>query len=396
MDLPYIKRLIEPAIEAALQRGKSILLLGARQTGKTTLINQLSADFSKSLAKPNVRQRYEQDPSLLIGEVEAIAEDLKKMPLVVIDEVQKVPALLDAVQDLIDRRIAKFILTGSSARKLRQKSVNLLPGRIVSLRLDPLTLKEITFKQRPLDELLLYGTLPGIFNVNNNVDKETDLDSYVTTYLEEEIRAEAIVRNVGTFSKFLTLAASESGNIVNFSKLSQEIGIAHTTIASYYQILEDCLIAERVEPLIDTKTRRKLTKSSRFLFFDLGVRRISAGEGTKIPQEYLGRLFKQWIGLELIHYARLKDREIKIHFWRDVEGPKIDWIIKKNDQLIPIEVKWTEKPDAHHIKYLKLFMKENTMVDKAYVICRAPNKIKLEDRIYALPWQDIDSLINQL
>ena len=143
-------------------------------------------------------------------------------------------------QDLIDRGRANFILTGSSARKLRRGArINLLPGRVAALRIDPFSLLELPAKD--LHERLLYGSLPGILSVGNNVDRETDLESYVTTYLEEEVRAEAVVRNLGDFARFLELAASESGGIINLRKLSQEIGVAHTTIGAYYQILEDCL-----------------------------------------------------------------------------------------------------------------------------------------------------------
>ena len=204
-------------------------------------------------------------------------EQAKKRKLVFLDEVQKVPAILDVVQDLIDRKIANFILTGSSARKLRRgHSVNLLPGRIVTFRLDPFTLREVG---EDLDNLLLYGSLPGIFTQKKLSDKEQDLESYVTTYLEEEIRAEAVVRNIGAFARFLECAAMESGKIVNFRKISQDIGVAHTTIASYYEVLEDCLISERIDPITKSRTRKKLTKSSKYLMFDLGVRRVSAERG---------------------------------------------------------------------------------------------------------------------
>ncbi len=402
----YINRLLENSITRALDRNKSVLLLGARQTGKTTLINRLVADFTVSFVQPTIRQRYEQQPGLLLGEIEALAEQLNTKPLVVIDEIQKIPEILNVVQDLIDRDIAKFILTGSSARKLYSGSkINLLPGRVVSLKLDPLTYLEIAKINNKiaaavnlntsLKELLLYGTLPGVFTVLDSNDKEIDLSSYVTTYLEEEIRAEAVVRNVGFFSRFLHLAASESGNIVNFRKLSQEIGVAHTTIASYYQILEDCLIAERIDPLIKSQTRRKLIKTPKYLFFDLGIRRVSALEGIKLPETYLGKLFEQFVGLELVRLARANniDHKVKIHFWRDVNGQEVDWVIVKDDLLIPIEVKLTDKPNLSDIKHLKLFKEEYNNVINAYVVCQTLRKVKLSDGIYAISWQEIAELI---
>jgi uncharacterized protein len=393
-SMEYISRKIEKNINAALQRNKSILLLGARQTGKTTLLQQIPTDLYVSLAQPVVRQRYERDLSLLQGEIEALTKknssDKDELPLVIIDEVQKIPDIMDLAQDLIDRKKAKFILTGSSARKLRRRgSINLLPGRVVSLKLTPMIVEEIPASDRIISELLLYGSLPGIVTDSANDNKDIDLNSYVTTYLEEEIRAEALVRDLGSFARFLELAASESGNIINFRKLSQEIGVAHTTISEYYQILEDCLVAERVEPLLYTKTRRRLTKMPKYLFFDLGVRRASANEGVKLPNKYLGSLFEQFIGLELLRLTNLSSKRAKVFFWRDVNGNEIDWIIEAEDKYIPLEVKLTASPKLHDAKHLQTFLDEYEQAENAYIVCTSPRKIKLAERIYAIPWQTL-------
>lgn len=394
--MDYIYRKIENKIINTLLRGKSVLLLGARQTGKTTLINRISSDLHLSLVQPTIRQYYEKNPAILTGEVEAIAEKNQNKPLVILDEVQKVPEILDAVQDLIDRGIAKFILTGSSLRKPRHGKINLLPGRVVVLKLDPLSFAELPDENQSLNDILLYGTLPGIATVKKSKDKEIDLTSYVTTYLEEEIRAEAIVRNIGAFARFLNLAATESGNIVNFNKLSQEIGVAHTTISSYYQILEDCLITERIEPLIQSKIRRRLTRSQKYIFFDLGVRRISAEEGIRLTDKTMGNLFEQFIALELIYYSRFLDEKIKIHFWRDPNGPEVDWILVKHNHYIPIEVKWTTKPSLKDAKHLLTFLKEYSNTENAYIVCRIPREIKLADHIYAIPWQEVHCLLDSV
>jgi predicted AAA+ superfamily ATPase len=167
---------------------------------------------------------------------------------VTVDEVQKVPALMDVGQDLIDRGEAQFVFTGSSARKLRRgRDINLRPGRLVALRLDPLTIEE----NRPdtLQESLLFGALPAIRRLERDEDKEADLRSYVETYLEEEVRQEALVRNVGIFSRFLELAGQESGRIANYSKISQDVGVSAVSVRTYYEILCDCLVAERVESM---------------------------------------------------------------------------------------------------------------------------------------------------
>jgi len=391
--MKYIHRIQEKNILESIKRNKSVLLLGARQTGKTTLINRLKHDLAISLVRPDIRQRYEKEPELLVGEIEALPKAKKfNRPLVLLDEIQKAIGLLDVVQDLIDRKIANFVLTGSSARKLyRGTKTNLLPGRVVNCRLDPFILNELYTDN--LKDRLLYGALPGIIMVVNPRHKEIDLESYVTTYLEEEVRAEALVRNLGSFARFLEYAASESGNIVNFRKLSQEIGVAHTTIKDYYQVLEDCLIVERVEPLIRSKTRKKLTKSNKYLFFDLGVRRVAAKEGIKLPRNRFGILFEQFVGLELIRLGRLSDKKVNVLFWRDPDGPEADWVIENEDGYIPIEVKWTDVPSKRDIKYLQVFMTEYKEAKTAYLICQIPRRVKLDTGIYAIPWQEMNKLI---
>ena len=393
--MQYIHRLQEDTIKNTIKRQKSILLLGPRQTGKSTLIKRMESNLFISLMDPKTRQRYEKNPELLEGEIKTYLANKKvRLPLVVIDEVQKVPILLDAAQEIIDNHKGIFILTGSSARKLRRESnVNLLPGRVISLRLDPLTISEI--KPKKLIDVLMYGSLPGIVNLTEQKLKEEELESYVTTYLEEEIRSEAIVRNLGSFGRFLELAASESGNIINLRKLSQEIGVSHTTIASYFQILEDCLIVERIEPITKSKTRKKLTKAEKYLFFDLGVRRVAAREGIQPPRERLGMLFEQFIGLELIRCSRMKSKKFKLRFWRDPDGPEVDWVIDNGTSYIPIETKWTDSPTKSDIKHLKVFLDEYKNSKAGYLICQTPRKVMLDKNIFALPWQEVSELIKE-
>ena len=393
----YVHRLLEENITNTLLRGKSILLLGPRQTGKTTLINRIPAEKRFTLANPQDRLRYEKEPFLLTAEIEAIARKTKQnLPLIIIDEIQKIPMLMDAIQDLIDRRIAKFILTGSSARKLRRSGdVNLLPGRVVPLRLDPFTLKELAHENHALNTLLLDGTLPEIILQKSANERESLLEAYVTIYLEEEIRAEAIVRDLGHFARFLELAASQSGQIVNFSKLSQEIGITHGTIASYYQILEDCLVAERIEPITVSKTRRKLSKTQKYLLYDLGVRRVASREGRQLSREQMGNLLEQYIGLELIRMIRLSQQRISLKYWRDPSGPEVDWVIESNKNYIPIEVKWTEMPSRQDAKHLQIFLEEYPQAKKGFIICRTPHVMKISDNIDALPWHSLAEIFDE-
>lgn len=383
----FIFRQIERRFKKALDRKKSILLLGPRQTGKTTLVKNLNADLYINLARPSTRQVYEKDPGRFTREIEAMAP---KFPLVIVDEVQKVIPLLDAIQDLIDSQVAQFILTGSSARKLRREGdVNLLPGRVVILRMDPLLISEMGSLSPSIEELLLYGSLPHIILEKSTENREEDLFSYVTTYLEEEIRSEALVRNIGAFSNFLKLAALESGSISNFHKLSQDIGVSNPTINEYYQILVDCLVAERIEALSQSRTRKKLIKSPKFLIYDLGIRRIAAGEGRDIPDRYMGDLFEQWVGLELLRQMRTSPQKSSLLFWRNQAGAEVDWIVEKENQYIPVEVKWTENPNSSDARHIHTFIEEYRNSSKGYVICRIPRAQKLTNKVLALPWKEL-------
>lgn len=388
-----ISRSVEIRMRRALERQKSVLLLGPRQTGKTTLVESLRPDLLLNFLRPEVRQRYERSPQMLGAEVEALAERMRgRRPLVVLDEVQRVPELVNSVQDLIDRRLARFVLTGSSARKLRRgPSVNLLPGRLLPLRLDPLSLSERV--PPTLEEALLHGGLPGLVLAEDDPVREEDLRAYTTMYLEEEVRAEALVRNLGTFSRFLQLAALESGNISHFRGISQELGVPHTTVAGYYEILEDCLIVERIEALSESRTRKKLTKSPRYLFFDLGVRRAAADEGRRLPPRVLGALFEQFVGLELLRATREFAVPRKLCFWRDPDGPEVDWIVVGDDCWMPVEVKWTDAPAERDARHLRIFLSEYPKAREGVVVCRTPRRFKIAPRITAVPWQEIHGLV---
>jgi uncharacterized protein len=386
----YIKRAIEDPFKKAISKQKSILLLGPRQTGKTTLLQRLPHDRFLNLANPDLRQRYEKRPAILIQEIYDMEAQAGKRPLAIIDEIQKVPSLMDAIQVLIDEKKAVFILTGSSARKLRRGShVNLLPGRILSFRLDPFYRQE--YAEASLQDQLLYGSLPFVALEPSEDAREQALRSYVTTYLEEEVRAEALVRNLSPFGRFLELAAAESGSLINLRKLSQEIGVSHVTIGSYFQILEDCLIVERIDSLTRSATRKKLTRGSKYLFFDLGVRRLAAQEGRRLPLESWGKLLEQWVGLELLR--ALRQSSGRLRFWRDPDGPEVDWVIEQDNRMIPIEVKWTESPALQDTRHLQTFLSEYPEAKEGFIVCRTAHALLLAPHIRAIPWQDLLSIM---
>jgi predicted AAA+ superfamily ATPase len=390
------RRSIEANLRRTLARGRSILLLGPRQTGKTTLIGGMAPDLGLSLVGPAVRQRYEKAPALLAGEIRALPRPGagRRRPLVTIDEVQKVPALMDVAQELIDHGEAQFVLTGSSARKLRRgRDLNLLPGRLVALRLDPLTIEE--HLPAGLDEAVLFGSLPAIRRLRNRDDRETDLRSYVETYLEEEVRQEALVRNVGVFGRFLELAGQESGRIANFTKISHEVGVSAVSIRTYYEILCDCLVAERVDPLTRSASRKKLTKASRYLLFDLGVRRLAAGEGRRLHPSRLGDLFEQFVGLELIRLCRSRAPAARVRFWRDPDGPEVDWVLEHEGAYLPIEVEMTDRPSLRDARHVLVFLEEYK-ARRGFVLCTAPRPIQVHPRVTAIPWQQLARVVRAM
>lgn len=392
----YFNRKIEKNIKDALKRGKSILLLGPRQVGKTTLINEtFNPQISLQFARAKIRLRYEKDITLFEKELEYEIEKHKQKPLIFIDEVQKIPAVMDTVQSLVDEGQAQFILTGSSARKLKIASrINLLPGRVVQLAMPPLIYEEFPDPKPHLEDFLLWGSLPGIVTLKEDEEKETDLYSYVSGYLEEEIRAEAAVRNLGHFSRFLEIAAGESGKQLNFAKISQEIGVAHNTIANYYQILEDTLIAYRIDPVSDSRTKRRLIKSPKYFFFDLGVRRACANEGVRLPVSVMADLFEHYVGIELIHQSLLLSSQYKIRYWRDSAGPEVDFVLDYLNNLTPIEVKWSEAPKMKDARHLLKFLNEYPAAEKGYIICRTPKPYRVHERILALPWQQLSTIFD--
>ena len=400
-----IRRNLEQEIVASIARRRSFFLFGPRQTGKTTLLDHIARQHDQvltySFLQIPLRQRAEQRPEFLRQEIEAA-----RPKMVVLDEVQKVPEILDEVQYLIDKHKITFLITGSSARKLRRKNVNLLAGRAITYRLDPFDMEERkSFSKHfasvdALKNILTYGDLPEIalLTERNQIKLvENLLRSYVETFLEEEIRMELLIRKVGLFGNFLRLAAEMSGKILSFRELSQDLGVTHHTISSYYAILHDCLIIEKIPPLIPSSTRRRLSKSHKYLFFDIGVRNAAshtlAREG--VNKEEWSRRFEEWIGLSLIRYLRSRNRQGTIYYWRDHNGPEIDWVVEYENSWIPVEVKFVDDLLPKHIKHLETFMDENKkMARKGFVIFLGERPRKLTEKIMALPWFELQAVFD--
>lgn len=273
--------------------------------------------------------------------------------------------------------------------------MNLLPGRVIYLRMDPITIEEN--KNSKLSDLLIYGSLPEVITTVKNEFKEDYLYSYVGTYLEEEIRKEALLRKLPDFVKFLEIAALESGLIVNYSSIASEIGISHLTVKSYFEIMESTLMGDLIWPVTESVTRKKLSKSPRFLFFDLGVRRVTANEGTKLGSTRMGQIFEQFIGIELLRLMRSYKLRVELNYWRDSHtGEEVDWVLKKAKTFIPIEVKFKTVPDSNDIKHLQKFLLEYDCPHGGYVVCQTSARLKLDKNIYAISWRDLYSVLKNI
>lgn len=351
----------------------SLFLFGPRQTGKTSIIeNTLQPDIFINLLDYDSFMRYSTDPSLLAKEAGKLTKD---GALVVVDEIQKCPELLNSIHMLLEqKKTIKFILTGSSARKLRKAGVNLLGGRAITLHLYPFVeaeLKELFI----LDDILQYGALPKIYLEKDLQEKMRLLKSYVETYLKEEIAQEAIVRNLPAFTRFLELAAEENGNVINFQKLARETGIHSKTIKGYFQILEDTLVGRMLYPY-KNPARRRLISHPKFYFFDCGVvtalKRGLQKELMRSSAEY-GRAFEHWVFTELAAAIDYYELEAELNFYRTADGAEVDFVIEKNDEIWAIEVKASPNPALASLRGLRGFMRDNPAA-KCFCLCTTPRK----------------------
>ena len=402
------ERLYSSMLEKRLKRPFVDIVFGARQTGKTTLLRSLLVPSSTyNLADPRERSRLLANPGLFINECEALSEQ-ESPHVIFVDEAQLVPSVFDAVQTLYDKdkKRWKFVLCGSGARKLRQMGTNLLPGRSILHRLHPLTIYErpalqgipgtllplpdisvnMTFPACDLDDRLAYGDLPGIVTCDDIEERKLLLESYTEIHLQEEIRREGLVKDWGLFINFLRLAARESGGMVNYASISRDVGISIPTVKSYYQLLEDMFIGFSI-PAFSGSFRKTALSTPRFLFFDLGVRHAAAGiePGPVAVAADPGVVFEQWVGMEL-HRRIGYMRHGELNYFRTKAGAEIDYILRLDNRLIPIEVKWTENPSRKDARHLLQFIEECNGATHGYIICRCHRPQKITDNITALPW----------
>lgn len=375
-----------------ISKKHSFFLFGARGTGKTALLNQLFSsqeahriDFLNS----EIRDRFELNPSLLSTHINSLPTNIE---WIVIDEVQKVPAILDIVQSEMIKKRFKFALTGSSARKLKRSGVNLLAGRARVFNLFPFTTAELkdlfNLTSNELDDILSFGGLPEAILEKDTAERKRFLKSYVQTYIQEEIVVEQLIRKLPPFKKFLAIAAQSNGTIVNFANVARDVGVAPVTVQSYYQILEDTLLGFWLEAF-DFSVRKQQSKSPKFYLFDLGIQRALSGnlEIPLFPETYgYGRSFEHLIITEIMRLISYAENDYKISYLRTKDDLEIDLVIQRpGKSTILLEIKSATKIHAQDLNPL-ISISKDIPNSEAYCFSRDPIA-QIIDGVHLVPWQ---------
>lgn len=357
---------------------KSFFLFGPRGTGKTTW---LKTNFKDAIYLDLLESELFND---FLAQPERLEQFIPKgfKGWVILDEVQRVPALLYEVHRLIESQGFKFILTGSSARKLRQKEVNLLAGRALTDHLYPLTAAELK-NDFSLSHSLKFGHLPSTFK---EADPKRYLESYVATYLKEEVQQEGLTRNLAAFSRFLESASFSQGQVMNLSEVARECSVHRKVVESYFTILEDLLIAERL-PIFTRRAKRRLAAHPKFYFFDVGVYRTLRPQGPLDSTEEI-----EGVSLETLVYQELRaindylNLGYQLFYWRTVTGQEVDFVLYGPRGLIGIEVKRNAKIGGKQLSGVKMFLKEYPNA-KAFVLFGGKRK-KHEGNIEMVPVEE--------
>ncbi len=382
--------------ELNLPKKQHFFLFGARQTGKTTLIRKLFG--GKNLQEYNLLlgetfTKLAAEPHILREEIAALPPSVNT---IFIDEVQRIPALLNEVQFLIDQKERRqFILSGSSARKLRRGRGNLLAGRAWTYNLFPLTLHEVGTTK--LSELLTFGTLPQNIASHSAHHKEENLRSYVEVYLKEEIEAEALSRNIGGFIRFLATAAQTNGEQINYSNIARDVGVSSVTVKEYYKILEDTLIGSFLMPFsFSQRKRHKL--SPKFYFFDTGVLR-AAQKRLSLPVQAksfeFGNYFETWVINEANRISSYLRKDFSFSFLRTANDVEVDLIIEKpNGEILAIEIKSKTTPVP--LDFMSGFQAIKKIIPKAKCLCVCAGKSsRVVNGYKVVPYQEFFQMLRE-
>jgi predicted AAA+ superfamily ATPase len=356
---------------------ETFFLWGPRQTGKTTLLRQAYSDaFWIDLLKADEYRRYLTRPERMREEIAA----LKHRPFVVIDEVQKVPQILDEVHWLHENHGLQFALCGSSPRSLKRGGANLLGGRAVRYELRGLSARELG-AAFDLERMLNNGYLPRVYE---SAQPKRLLNGYVADYLKEEIAAEGLVRNLPVFSEFLDIASLSDTHPVNYSNIARECAVSSQTVKGYFDILEDTLMANWL-PSYRRRPKRRVIRSSKLYFADVGVVNFLARRGRMEPgSELFGNAFENWCFHEISTYNAYRERFAKISYWRLASGIEVDFVI--DDMAVAIEVKSSRNIMTHHLKGLRQLAIDHPKVERRIVVCREERRRQTTDGIEIVPY----------
>lgn len=369
----------------------SFFLFGPRGTGKSTLLKK---KFKKEnsywidLLDLGIEDKFSREPNLLYSIVKGLTD---KIQYVIIDEIQKIPKLLDLVHKLIEETDKIFILTGSSARKLRHGGANLLAGRAFIYHLYPLSCFELG-DHFDLQKTLEWGALPKIFSFSEEVDKHQFLRSYSDTYLREEIWNEHLIRKLDPFRRFLEVAAQSNGKIINYVKISEDVGADPKTIKEYFSILEDTMIGFFLEPFHNS-FRKRLNKSPKFYFFDCGVvrslsRRLSM---SLIPKTYAyGEAFEHFVILEFIRLSNYFQPDYRFSYVKTQEEVEIDLVVERpGERLLCIEIKSSDHLTESNVRsFIKITKDLDEFKQCEAIILSQDPDIKKFDHVTCYPWKE--------
>ncbi len=354
---------------------ESLFLWGARQTGKSTLLKSLFPDaLWFDLLLSDTFLRYKSDPQQFRQAVLASKQDVS----VVVDEIQKIPELLDEIHWLMVNHSVKFILSGSSPRKIIRSGHNLLGGRALRYELYPLIQSEIP--EFDLLRALNNGLLPRYYLAEN---PKKLIEAYIGNYLRDEIVAEAKIRNINAFSQFLEAAAFSNGEMVNYSNIASECGVSHITVKEYFQILQDTLIGRFVLSF-QKKPKRRVILAPKFYYFDIGIANKLLKRGRiEGGSESFGHAFEHFIYHELYAHSKYSEKDYAISYWRTTSQLEVDFIL--GDHEVAIEVKGTSNVQLRHLKGLKSFAEEYK-VKRLIVVSDDPLERKIGE-ISVIPWK---------
>lgn len=373
---PYIPRILDLK---KLLNERSLFLFGPRQTGKSTFIrSQLQGTITKTynLLDRRLFLRLSHDQTIIRQEV--TQENLSEC-VICIDEIQKLPELLDEVQLMIDEHNIRFLLTGSSARKLRRQGTNLLGGRARDRSFHPLVYPEIGAERFDLMRALNHGLLP--FHYLSD-DPNEDLIAYVGRYLTEEISAEGISRNIPAFSRFLKVAAAANGHLINFTNIGNDAQVTRQTVQNWYQVLTDTLLGFEILPYKKTSIRKAIT-TAKYYLFDTGiVRALRDLPPISGNSKDFGDFFEHFFAMELKAWIDYTTPRSTLHFWRSTSQFEVDFIL---DEKIAIEIKSSVDIQDKHLKGLRA-LKEEKLMQRYIVVCRE-ERPRLHDGIEIMPWR---------